>query len=148
MGVQAKWIEVDDNVQEYLKDVEAMAMQGSAVYKDALTGQPLVAEPVPVARRKELQYFADKAVWRLRPRAEAYANIGKPPITVKWVDVNKGGDDEPNYRSRLVAREIRLPGEASIFAPTPPPEALRTVLSMAATDVKGLDKHVRNGNLR
>ena len=72
--------------------------------------------------------------------------MGKPPISVKWVDVNKSDDEEPNYRSRLVAREIRVPGEASIFAPTPPLEALRTVLSMAATDLKGLAKHVRDGD--
>ena len=32
--------------------------------------------------------------------------MGKPPISVKWVDVNKGDDLNPNYRSRLVAREI------------------------------------------
>ena len=82
----------------------------------------------------------------MRPRAEAYANMGKPPSSVKLVDVNQGDDDEPNYRSRFVAREIRLPGEASIFAPTPPLEALRTVLSMAATDLKGVKKHVRDGD--
>ena len=63
--------------------------------------------------------------------------MGKAPITVKWVDVNKGDDSNPNYRSRLVAREIRLPGEGSIFAPAPPLEALRTILSLAATRVKG-----------
>ena len=63
---------------------------------------------------------------------------GKAPITVKWVDVNKGDDDCLLYRSRLVARELRLRGQDSIFAPTPPLEALRTVLSMAATDIKGV----------
>ena len=121
VGVQAKWLEADDDVEEYIKDAQVMATQGETVYRDALTGQPLISSLVEAARRKELQYFAEKAVWKLRPRAEAYANMGKPPITVKWVDVNKGDDDVPNYRSRLVAREIRPPGEASIFAPTPPP---------------------------
>ena len=29
------------------------------------------------------------------------------PITVKWVDTNKGDDKRPNCRSRLVAREIK-----------------------------------------
>ena len=146
VGIQAKWLEADDDVEEYVKNAQAMAVQGELTYRDALTGQPLIPALVQEARRKELQYFAEKAVWKLRPRAEAYASMGKPPITVKWVDVNKGDDDSPNYRSRLVAREIRLPGEASIFAPTPPLEALRTVLSMAATNVKGLTKHVRDGN--
>ena len=61
------------------------------------------------------------------------------------MNVNKGEDDNPAYRSRLVAREIRLPGQDSIFAPTPPLEALRTVLSMAATDPPGLPRHDRRG---
>ena len=67
------------------------------------------------------------------PRSEAFQHTGKPPITVKWVDVNKGDDQEPNYRSRLVAREIRKKWEDSIFAPTPPLEALRAILSATAT---------------
>ena len=69
--------------------------------------------------------------------------MGRSPISVKWVDVNKGDDDAPNYRSRLVARELKMPGDDSIFAPTPPLEALRTVLSMAATDLEGQTRHDR-----
>ena len=42
-----------------------------------------------------------------------------------------------------MAREIRLRGQESIFAPTPPFEVLRTVLSMATTDLAGLPKHDR-----
>ena len=45
----------------------------------------------------------------------------------------------------MVARDIRLPGERAIFAHTPPLEALRTVLSAAATDWKDAKKrHIRN----
>jgi len=50
----------------------------------------------------------------------------------------------PNYRSRLVAREIRKAGEDPIFAPTPPLESLRTIISLAATTVKGERPHVRD----
>ena len=47
----------------------------------------------------------------------------------------------------MVARDIRLPGEQAIFAPTPPLEALRTVLSAAATDWIGAKrKHIRSHN--
>ena len=34
---------------------------------------------------------------------ECEAKIGKAPIGVRWVDVNKGDTSNPNYRSRLVA---------------------------------------------
>jgi hypothetical protein len=70
--------------------------------------------------------------------------MGKAPISVRWVDVNKGDDLQPNYRSRLVAREIRRFGEEPIFAPTPPLESLRTILSLAATDRPGRARHVKD----
>ena len=60
------------------------------------------------------------------------------------MEVNNGDGLNPNYRSRLVAREIRLPGEEPIFAPTPALEALRVVLSAAAIDWKGSPIHIRD----
>ncbi len=114
------------------------------VFKDAITGQPLRPELVRAARRQELEYFVAKGVWRKCPRSEAFSRQGKAPISVKWVDVNKGDDDDPQYRSRLVAREIRRPWEDTIFAPTPPLESFRSILSLAATDLKGEVRHDRS----
>ena len=116
------------------------------VFKDSVTGQPLEKALVRAARKLEMEYFEEKNVWERRPRAEALARTGKAPISVRWIDTNKGDDDEPNYRSRLVAREIRRRGESPIFAPTPPLESLRTVVSLAATDIEGMPRHVRDGN--
>ena len=82
-------------------------------------------------------------MWVKKRFEEAKRRTGKPPISVRWVDVNKGDDVNPNIRSRLVARQIRQPGEEAIFAPTPPLEALRTILSLASTDIAGRRKHVR-----
>ncbi len=134
-----KWHDV--RIEE---EVLAMQAKGETLHRDAITGQALITELVRAARKEELRYFALKGVWKKKPRREAFEKTGKPPITVKWVDVNKGDDIHPRYRSRLVAREIRHPGEESIFAPTPPLESLRTVLSLAATDLKGCKKHVRD----
>ena len=75
---------------------------------------------------------------------EARRVIGKPPITVRWVDVNKGENTNPIIRSRLVARQIRQTGEDAIFVPTPPLEALRSILSVATTDFPGRPQHVRD----
>ena len=80
------------------------------------------------------------------PRSEAWARTGKPPITVRWIDTNKGDDDTPNIRCRLVAREIRKAGEDPIFAPTPPLESLRTIISLAAIDFHGAAKKNRDPN--
>ena len=60
--------------------------------------------------------------------------------------MNKGDNANPNVRSRLVARQIRQAGEDAIFAPTPPLEALRTILSIATTDFPGQPLHDRDGN--
>ena len=101
---------------------------------------------VHAARKLELDYFNGKCVWEKRPIAEARRVSGKPPITVRWVDVNKGDNANPNVRSRLVARQIRQAGEDAIFAPTPPLEALRSILSIATTDFPGRPQHIRDGN--
>ena len=63
------------------------------------------------ARKKELDFFEPKGVWTKKGMDEERRRTGKPPITVRWMDVNKGDDVEPNIRSRLVARQIRQPGE-------------------------------------
>ncbi len=124
--------------------VFAVQQQTHESFRDSVTGQPLRADLVRAARKLELEYFEAKGVWERRPRSEALARTGRAPITVRWIDTNKGDDDHPNYRSRLVAREIRRAGENPIFAPTPPLESLRTIISLAATDVKGAKQHVRD----
>ena len=85
-------------------------IENSAIFKDDLTGQLLDPELVRAARAKELEYFEGKKVWELRTINECRRLTGKPPVTVRWVDVNKGDDVNPNVRSRLVARQIRQAG--------------------------------------
>lgn len=50
----------------------------------------------------------------------------------------------PKYRSRLVARGIRLPGGEAIVAPTPSLQAMRAVLGAAVTGWKGNTKQNRD----
>ena len=103
------------------------------VIVDATAGQLLDVRLVKKARQLEMVYLDNKKVYDKRPIKEAFQNTGRQPIGVRWVDVNKGDDESPNYRSRLVAKDFRRKGEDSIFAPTPPLEALRTILMLAAT---------------
>ena len=55
--------------------------------------------------------------------------------------MDKGDDETPNYRSRLVAREIRKKGENQMFALTPPRESLAAVLPLAAADIRNALSH-------
>lgn len=105
-----------------------------------LVGHEPASGPLP-----PLQHFLKKKdVWTKVPRSEALARTGKAPISVRWIDTNKGDDDTPNIRCRLVAREIRKAGEDPIFALTPPLESLRTILSLAATDFHGIHRKNRD----
>ena len=105
--------------------------------RDDLTGQVLKDELVIKARLTELTFFHSKGVWTKKPMHRSREATGKPPISVRWVDVNKGDEINPNYRSRLVARQMKAHDHSgnSYFAPAPPLEALRTVLSLAVTSV-------------
>lgn len=113
-------------------------------YKDDLTGQHLDSGLVAAAIGKELDYFDSRDVWRFVPIAEARGVTGKDPVSVRWVHVNKGDNDQPDVRSRLVARQMRDAGDDAIFAPTPRLEALRTILSFAATQLPNQKPHCRD----
>ena len=69
-----------------------------------------------------------------------YQETGKGPIGLKWVDRNKGDLKCPNFRSRLVVREIRkasepLPEHES-FSAMPPLEALKALCSLLVSREK------------
>ena len=71
----------------------------------------------------------------LRPVKECWERTGKPPVTVRWVDTNKGTKAKVDLRSRLVGRDFKGgdKGRDDLFAETPPLEAKRMLLSRAMT---------------
>ena len=60
---------------------------------------------------------------------EAVRRCGRKPIRTIWVDINKGDEDHPDVRARLVAQDFAMRKDDSFFAATPPLEALRLLLS-------------------
>ena len=58
---------------------------------------------------------------------------GRDPCGGKWVNVNKGDEVEPVIRSRYGACEVNTHKDESLFASTPPLEALRLLLSWTAS---------------
>ena len=73
----------------------------------------------------------DWGVGELRSVSEAVQVTGKQPLWGKGVDRNKGDEERPNIRSRSVACEVATYRDDSLFAATPPLEALRLLLSYA-----------------
>ena len=68
------------------------------------------------------------------PRAEA-TGCGSKVITTNWIDTNNGSEAEPNYRSRLVGRELNLSDRPDLFAATPH----YTALGKSSADVLRLN---------
>ena len=108
---------------------------------DDLTGASLDPIEVRRARMVEIEYARRKKVWTKIRRAEARRR-GLKIIKVRWIDVNKGDALDPNIRCRLVAKEFNNGVEDGLFAATPPLEALRLLVSSAATVKTGAENNV------
>ena len=84
------------------------------------------------ARMEEISYIDKMNVWMKITRAEAISK-GWKVIATRWIDVNKGDMNNPLYRSRLVGKEFNDGYGEGLFASTPPLEALKFLISDAAT---------------
>ena len=104
---------------------------------DDVSGAELNPSQVKAARAEETEYIHKMKFYEKVPIAECHKKTGKDPIAIRWIDINKGDNQSPNYRSRLVAREINICKRNDFFAATFPLEALKMVLSMTATANKG-----------
>jgi len=101
---------------------------------DDVSGKPLDTSMVKRARKDELEEFQKHGVYHKVPIKECWDKTGKAPLGIRWIDINKGDDKDPEYRSRLVAKEIKMDKREDLFAATPPLEAKKILFSMAVTD--------------
>ena len=104
--------------------------------EDDQSGGELIPELVKEARKSEIDYFRSMEVYDKFAIQECLDVTGCDPISVRWVDINKGDSLCPNYRSRLVAREFNTSDKPEWYAATPPGETLRIMLSKLASDRK------------
>ena len=108
---------------------------------DSVSGKELDAIKVRKARREEIEFFRKHQVDYKVTKKQCWLRTGKGPVRVKWVDVNKGDEANPEYRSRLVAMEFKRNNDGSSagqwFSGTPPLEALRFLCSKWASTEGG-----------
>ena len=76
----------------------------------------------------------------LRPIVKCIEVRGTKPVKVRWVDVNKGDDDSPNVRCRIVAKDFNVDKRPDQCAATPPLEYLRYLVSRFASSQLGANK--------
>ena len=132
-GLRTDPMEFHDDLEAQIKQLGMTEKEGAW---DDVTGMPLDRAAVQAARREEIEYVRSKNVWTKVPRAEA-ARQGMKVVKTRWIDINKGDDEKPVYRSRFVAKEFNDSEIQGLFAGTPPLEAMRYILHMAATSRRG-----------
>ena len=100
---------------------------------DSVNGGYLETNRVRAARQEEVDWVRKSDLFGAVPRPEATHT----PIDLKWVDTNKGDGLNPNYRSRLVLRDIKARKKESekmpmkdLFSSMPPLEAIRLFVSI------------------
>ena len=101
---------------------------------DDVSGEALDEAGVRAARALEMEFFQKMGVYEYATREQA-ARSGKGKIIKgRWIDVNKGDSQNPDYRSRFVGKEFNTGVDSSLFAATPFLEALKNFISTAASD--------------
>ena len=73
----------------------------SALAWDDLANMKLDAGKVEESRGKYIEYVRNMRVYDNIPRIQALIN-GWKIIQTRWIYINKGDDDNPNYRSMMV----------------------------------------------
>ena len=95
---------------------------------DDVSGKQLEHSRVLKARQDEVDFIKRMSVFEEVERPK-----NRPVLKGRWVDVNKGDDTHPNYRSRYVGKEIKKGARGSLvaqyFAAMPPLSTLKVALS-------------------
>ena len=74
-----------------------LALYEGMDFIDDASGAPLNKEGAVQARRDEMKFFKDWGV-HTKVKRETWMKV----VTTKWIDINKGGKTNKNYRARLV----------------------------------------------
>ena len=74
------------------------------LFWDDVSGRALRPDLVRDAREDERRGCVEANVFTKVPIKMCYDVTGEPPISTRWIDINKGYDENPVYRSRLVGK--------------------------------------------
>ena len=119
---------------------EAQEREQDVVCFDDITGKELPWHAVRKARELELKYLRDLGVYEKVDEKEAVAKYKITPVDTKWIDTDKAFEGEPmQIRSRIVAREFKSDDRPELYAGTPPLEALKALISIAANHKETFD---------
>ena len=111
---------VNGRIQPREAPMNVHAPRAQMKFVDGVKGGGLDCEQVINALRLEIDHFRKTGVDYKVPRKGGRRRGAKVSST-KWVGTSKGSQAEPNYRSRLVGRELSLSDRPNRFAAPPTP---------------------------
>ena len=79
-------------------------------YTDKMTGATLLREDVAKARAEEMAWYDKFEAHEEVTDETCLSRTGRKPISCRWKDINKGGNEHVEVRSRLIGREIKQNG--------------------------------------
>ena len=79
-------------------------------YMDERTGLELDMRLTKRAETEEIEFMKKICLCDVVRSSECWEKTGKPPISTKWVRVNKGTTEDTDIRCRLVARGFKPTG--------------------------------------
>jgi len=131
--VMSRLMKIEEGSPHETEETETQRWQelyeGLEFIDDVHEGRRLEREKVIQARKLEMDFFKRMGVYEKVPKNMA---TGHKVITTRWVDTNKGDEANPDYRSRLVGREINTGVRPDLFSATPPLETLKLLISHCA----------------
>ena len=75
-------------------------------YWDDLSGKRLNSELVKRAREEGMSEYRKHGVYIKVPIQQCWDETDKDPIGARWVDINKGDNVHPEFRSRVVGQGV------------------------------------------
>ena len=113
------------------QDKHVYYCDGWGQYWDEVSNKGLEKSLVEEARLDEIKRPYQYGVYDEVHMDECWQNTGKAPIRVRFLDIYKGKEVNKEYRSRLVAQELKRDNREDLFAETPPLEAKKLLFSLA-----------------
>ena len=109
------WVKVEETIEdeEYevlLVDEEPEDEELQDAWDD-VDGRSIDVKLVRSARKEEMEFAKKIPVCEEVELEECWNRMGKPPISTKWVDHDKGRGGETDVRSRWVARDFKGKGD-------------------------------------
>ena len=144
--------DIEPNEQQprriHFSESEIYYMDHQGNFWDEVSGNPLNSEEVIAARLDEIKQLHSHDVYDKVPLTDCWQSSGRAPVKVKWIDINKGDNVNHEYRSRLVAKEIKMDKRLDLFAATPPLEAKKLLFSAAVTEGIGFQEGDRQSGMK